>query len=489
MGCDRRRRRSQRADRRGLPGPGRQVGAGAGAPRPARWRLHARAAVRRRPLPRQPLRLRRRAARPARDRGAGSRKARLPGVPGRPEPLVPVPRRDLLRRVPRRRADRRSHARQRFRRARHHRAVRLRGDVQPHPARAALRLAGRHLARFLADPRADRGRAVRRRRADLGRVRAVDRRQRSSATSTDPRLIHALFGQGVIGAFAGPRDPGTSSIKLMHHQGDLLGLGSVWGYVEGGMGRVSFAIAEAAREAGAVIAAGVPVAAITPGEGVELESGDFIRGRVVVSNADPKRTLAMLDSAGPPPAFRKRLEDWQVRSPVVKLNAGLSRLPTFTAAGSFEPHRAMVTITPGVDAAQEAFESCKRGEPAIGFAELYFQTGYDPTVAPPGRHVMSVFAQYAPYELADGDWDTRRDEIDEPDARRDRRLRARRPRLRRAQRSARSTRHRGARRPDRRPHLSGRGAARPDVGKPLRPPHSDRRASTCAAPPRIRPAR
>ena len=161
-----------------------------------------------------------------------------------------------------------------------------------------------------------------------------------------------------------------------------------------------------------MIAAGVPVAAITPGEGVELESGDFIRGRVVVSNADPKRTLAMLDSAGPPPAFRKRLEDWQVQSPVVKLNAALSRLPTFSAAGSFEPQRAMVTITPGVDAAQQAFESCKRGEPAIGFAELYFQTGYDPTVAPPGRHVMSVFAQYAPYELAEGDWDTRRDEIE-----------------------------------------------------------------------------
>src|SRR5438034_726472 len=85
------------------------------------------------------------------------------------------------------------------------------------------------------------------------------------------RVVGALFGQGVIGAFAGPEDPGTASVKLMHHQGDLLGLGSVWGYVEGGMGRVSFAIAQAAQDAGAVLAAGVPVARILPGEGIELE--------------------------------------------------------------------------------------------------------------------------------------------------------------------------------------------------------------------------
>jgi phytoene dehydrogenase-like protein len=71
----------------------------------------------------------------------------------------------------------------------------------------------------------------------------------------------------------------------------------------------------------------------------------------------------------------------------------------------------MITITPGVDAAVEAFAACRRGEPRIGFAELYFQTGYDPSVAPEGKHVMSVFAHYAPYELAEGDWSSRADEI------------------------------------------------------------------------------
>jgi len=227
----------------------------------------------------------------------------------------------------------------------------------------------------------------------------------------DPRLRDALSAQGVIGAYAGPGDPGTAAIKLMHSQGDLGGGGPNWSYVEGGMGRVSFAIAEAAQEAGAALAAGVPVARIVPGEGVELESGELIRARTVVSNADPKRTLSMLDADSVPGDFRNRIDSWQVRSPVVKLNAGLKRLPTFTAAGEVEPTRAMVTITRGVDSIQDAFAACERGEPAIGFCELYFQTAYDPTVAPPGKHTMSAFCQYGPYELAEGDWDSRRDEI------------------------------------------------------------------------------
>jgi phytoene dehydrogenase-like protein len=228
---------------------------------------------------------------------------------------------------------------------------------------------------------------------------------------SDQRLKDALFGQGVIGAYAGPRDPGTASVKLMHFQGDLGGQGPEWGYVVGGMGRVSFAIAQAALEAGATLAAGVPVARILPGEGVELESGDRLRAPTVISNADPKRTLGMLESDAVPADYRERLEAWKVRSPVVKLNAGLSRLPDFTAAGDVQAHRAMISIQHGLDAAQDGFEACTRGEPGIGFCELYFQTAYDSSVAPQGRHTMSAFCQYAPYELAEGDWEGRRDEV------------------------------------------------------------------------------
>src|SRR5919108_472131 len=117
---------------------------------------------------------------------------------------------------------------------------------------------------------------------------------------SDERLVDALFGQGIIGEWAGPRDPGTASVHLMHGMGEVEGHGGCWGYVEGGMGQVSFAIAEAAREAGATLAAGVPVARIVPGEGVELESGELVRARTVLCNADPKRMLAMLPPSDVP---------------------------------------------------------------------------------------------------------------------------------------------------------------------------------------------
>jgi phytoene dehydrogenase-like protein len=227
----------------------------------------------------------------------------------------------------------------------------------------------------------------------------------------DQRMKDALYGQGVIGAWAGPRDPGTASIKLMHYQGDLLGQGPLWGYVEGGMGQVSFAIAQAARDLGARLATGVPVAEILPGEGVRLEGGELIRADRVVSNADPRRTLALVDPDAVPAAYRARVDGWQLRSPVVKLNAALHRLPTFPAARGLDAHRAMVDVTRGLDAAQAAFADAERGVPNIGFCEVYFQTAYDPSVAPPGRHLISVFAQYAPYHLAEGDWDSRRFEI------------------------------------------------------------------------------
>jgi len=228
---------------------------------------------------------------------------------------------------------------------------------------------------------------------------------------TDQRMKDGLYGQGVIGAWAGPRDPGTASIKLMHFQGDLLGQGPLWGYVEGGMGQVSFAIAQAARDAGAQLATGVTVAEILPGEGVRLEGGELIRAATVVSNADPKRTVSLLDPAAVPDHYRARVDGWQIRSPVVKLNAALHRLPGFPAASGFKAHRAMIDVTRGLDAAQDAFADAERGVPNIGFSEVYFQTAYDPSVAPSGRHVVSVFAQYAPYTLAEGTWDSRRGEI------------------------------------------------------------------------------
>jgi phytoene dehydrogenase-like protein len=228
----------------------------------------------------------------------------------------------------------------------------------------------------------------------------------------DQRLKDALFGQAVIAAYGGPKDKGTASIKLMHFQGDLEGQGPVWGYVKGGMGMVSFALADAAQEAGAVLACGVPVAQIVPEEGVVLEDGTRIRARTVVCNADPKVALTLLEGQHVPADYRARLEAWKVRSPVVKFNAALTALPEWTAApGESWPARATIDVTGGLDDAQRCFEACDRGEPAVGFGEIYIQTGYDPTPAPEGHHLLSVFGQYAPYELAEGTWDSRREEV------------------------------------------------------------------------------
>ncbi|UJA22012.1 NAD(P)/FAD-dependent oxidoreductase [Thermoleophilia bacterium SCSIO 60948] len=229
---------------------------------------------------------------------------------------------------------------------------------------------------------------------------------------SDQRLKDALFGQGVIGTWGGPKDHGTASIKLMHYQGDMDGMGPVWGYVEGGMGMVSFAIADAAIEAGATLCCDVEVARIHPGEGVELSDGTRLRAPRVVCNADPKRMLGMLEGAGIDSAFERRIVDWKVRSPVVKFNAALSALPNWTAApGESWPARATIDVTGGLEDAQRAFERCEAGEPAVGFGEIYIQTGYDPSPAPAERHLLSVFGQYAPYEMSSGDWDSRRDEV------------------------------------------------------------------------------
>ena len=227
----------------------------------------------------------------------------------------------------------------------------------------------------------------------------------------DERLRTALHGQGIIGTNAGPRDAGTAAVHLMHSSGVLEGEPGAWGYVEGGMGRISFALADAAIEAGVVVACGVEVTEILPGEGVRLEGGETVRAEVVVSNADPRRTLRLLGGAAPD-ALARRVAAWRIDSPVLKINCALRGLPRFAAGdGTVDPHRAMVTISTGIDATQAAYEASRRGEPAPRWCELYFHTAYDASVAPDGRHAMSVFAQYVPYELAEGTWAERREEI------------------------------------------------------------------------------
>ena len=293
---------------------------------------------------------------------------------------------------------------------------------------------------------------------------------------SDERLKTALFGQGIIGTWGGPREPGTASIKLMHYQGDLDGRGPVWGYVEGGMGMVSFAIADAAREAGATLACGVPVAEIMPGEGVRLEDGTALRSTVVLSNADPKVTLRLLDGQGVDQGFRDRLDDWKIRSPVVKFNASLERLPDLDGrarrglAGAGDDRRhghdgrgpARVRglrarraggrvrrdlhpdrLRPVARAGGQA--PAERVRPVRALRPLGGRLGFAPRRRGPAVHRPDQALRPGPRGLP------------------------RRPR------GPRPARHRVAHRAHRRQHLPGRGHAGPDVGAPPHAAHAGAR--------------
>jgi phytoene dehydrogenase-like protein len=230
---------------------------------------------------------------------------------------------------------------------------------------------------------------------------------------SDERLQAAYLGQGVIGTNASPFDKGTASIRFHHSSGRLGGMPGMWGYVKGGMGMVSFYFCDAAREAGATVVSGIAVAEIVPGEGVRLQDGEWLAARTVVSNADPVKTLALLGTTADA-AWRERIEQVPIEGCTVKLNVHLRELPNFTARpGTNEAHHYGQINAPLTKNEWKAgFAAAKRGElPEHLWCELYFQSVHDASVAPKGTHTMSVFAQYVPYAFADGNWETRRNEV------------------------------------------------------------------------------
>jgi phytoene dehydrogenase-like protein len=229
----------------------------------------------------------------------------------------------------------------------------------------------------------------------------------------DERLQVAYLGQGVIGTNASPFDKGTASIRFHHASGRLGGMPGMWGYVRGGMGMVSFYFCDAAREAGATVISGVPVAEVIPGEGVRLEGGERISAPTVISNADPRQTLRLLGPVADS-AWGARIEQIPIEGCTVKLNVHLRELPNFTARpGTERPHHYGQVNAPSTkDEWKAGYAAARRGElPQHLWCELYFQSVHDATVAPAGTHTMSVFAQYVPYMFAQGDWDSRRDEV------------------------------------------------------------------------------
>ncbi len=229
----------------------------------------------------------------------------------------------------------------------------------------------------------------------------------------DERLHLALLGQGVIGTNASPHDPGTASVYFHHASGRMEGMAGTWGYVMGGMGMVSFLLCDIARELGVSVAAGVPVARILPGEGVELASGEKVRAPVIVSNADPCATLGLLDGAADP-EWSARVAEVPIKGITVKVNMTLTELPDFKARpGTLEPHHTGQANTPlSKDEWREYHRAANAGMlPPRTWNELYLQTVFDRSVAPSGLQTLSVFAQYVPHTFREGDWDTRREDV------------------------------------------------------------------------------
>lgn len=235
-----------------------------------------------------------------------------------------------------------------------------------------------------------------------------------------PVLQAAIATDGLIGTYAGPRTPGTAYVLAHHYAGRAFGRQGAWGYVRGGMGTVSRAIAGAAAAAGAEIRTGCNVThLLDDGEravGVALDDGSELRARCVLSNADPKTTfLGLVRPSLLPVAFVDRVQRWQCDGISLKVNLALGELPEFTARptrGRPGPHhRATIHVAPSMEYLQQAYEDARDGGVSKApLLECFLQTPTDPSIAPPGKHLLSIFAQYYPHDRLDGPWtDARRE--------------------------------------------------------------------------------
>ena len=283
------------------------------------------------------------------------------------------------------------------------------GSRKPRDLAATLRLAWRH-----------RGLDVRT-IADVTRLMTMSIADLLDDWFESPQIKGALAVNGVIGTWAGPREPGTAYVMAHHSIGDVGDgrLGS-WGFPEGGMGAVADAIASAGRGYGVTIRTGARVAkiAIAPGSGratgVILDSGEELTAKVVVTSLHPK--TAFLDHVGRenlPSGFADDIEHWKTRSGVVKINLALAELPDFTAnpgANLQDHHTGSVEMAPSMDYIERAFIDAREGRPAVRpFSDGVIPTAFDRTLSPAGTHIMSLFTQWVP---ADWSAEPHREELE-----------------------------------------------------------------------------
>jgi phytoene dehydrogenase-like protein len=232
-------------------------------------------------------------------------------------------------------------------------------------------------------------------------------------------LRATIAARGIFGAFAGPWSAGTSTGLLWQAAMDGHAI-SPAAFIRGGMGALSEALASAARNAGVEIRTGTRVEKIEATEEraakVWLGTGEEISARAIVSNADPRTTfLKLVDAVDLDPSFLLKIRNYRATGVSAKINLALSGLPSFNGIDSENATAKLsgrIHVGPDIDYLERAFDAAKYGDYSRQpYMDITLPSLHDPTLAPAGAHVMSVYVQYAPYKLKDGDWNSRREEF------------------------------------------------------------------------------
>jgi phytoene dehydrogenase-like protein len=232
------------------------------------------------------------------------------------------------------------------------------------------------------------------------------------------QLIAPMSVSGIIGTFLGVRSPGTAYVLLHHYMGEIDGSYRAWGLPKGGTGAVAEAIAASARDFGVEIRVKAPVDHILMKDGratgVVLENGDEILAKTVISGVDPHRTfLGLVGESNLDPEFAGQVKRFKMRGSSGKVNLALDALPEFACLPGVGPQlRGDITIAPSIEYLERAYDDAKYGSfSKKPFMDIVIPSMTDPTVAPPGKHTMSIFVQYAPYKLKEGaeDWPNQRE--------------------------------------------------------------------------------
>jgi phytoene dehydrogenase-like protein len=230
-------------------------------------------------------------------------------------------------------------------------------------------------------------------------------------------LKATMSASGIIGTFLGVRSPGTAYVLLHHYMGEIDGAFRSWGFARGGTGAISNAIADAAREAGAEIRTEAPIARIivkgNRAQGVALQNGDEIYADVISSSVDPRLTfIKFIEESALPTEFLEDVRRYKFRGSSGKVNIALDALPDFKCLPGPGAHlRGAISISPSVEYMERAYDDAKYGNfSRHPYIDMVIPSLTDPSVAPPGKHVMSCFVQYAPYKLRAGlNWDDQRE--------------------------------------------------------------------------------